>query len=112
MGVALEQRDERFWRELVRRIRSITEPDKILLFGSQARGEATGASDIDLLIIARSNLPRHKRPVPFYRALAGLGVAKDIVVYTPEEVEDWSTASCSLVATALREGKVLYEKQP
>ena len=54
-------------------------------------------------------LPRHKRPLLYYRALAGLGIAKDIVVYTPAEVEDWQTASCSLVATALREGQVLYE---
>ena len=48
-----------------------------------------------------SDLPRHKRPVPFYQALAGLGVAKDILVYTPAEVEEWKTASCSLVATVL-----------
>ena len=40
------------------------------------------------------------------RALLGLGVAKDIIVYTPDEVEDWKTASCSLAATVLREGKV------
>lgn len=112
MSVSAETKDEHFWQELIRRIRSVTEPDKIILFGSQARGEGKPPSDIDLLIIARSDLPRYKRPVPFYRALSGLGVAKDIVVYTPEEVEDWKTASCSLVATALREGKVLYEKQP
>ena len=105
------EKEEAFWGELIRRIRSVTEPDKIILFGSRARGEAKPASDIDLFIIARTDLPRYKRPVPFYKALSGLGVAKDIVVYTPEEVEDWKTASCSLVATALREGKVLYEKQ-
>ena len=104
--------DETFWGEIIRRIRSVAEPDKVILFGSRAREEGRPASDVDLLIVVRSDLPRHKRPVPFYKALAGLGIAKDIVVYTPEEVEDWKTASCSLVATALREGKVLYEKQP
>lgn len=108
---AVLHRDESFWNELVRRIRSVTEPEKIILFGSQARGDNKPSSDIDLFIIAESELPRYKRSVPFYRALSGLGVAKDIVVYTPEEVEDWKTASCSLAATALREGKVLYEKQ-
>jgi hypothetical protein len=69
-------------------------------------------TDSSLLQEVVRSAPRHKRAVPFYRALAGLGIAKDIVVYTPSEVEDWKTASCSLVATVLREGKVLYENQP
>jgi predicted nucleotidyltransferase len=111
-GVFQKPEDESFWQELVRRIRTTMEPEKIILFGSKAHGDAGPSSDIDLFIIAQSNLPRHKRSVPFYRALLGLGVAKDIIVYTPEEVEDWKTASCSLVATVLREGKVLYAKQP
>lgn len=70
-----------------------------------------GDSDLDIFIIMDSDLPRYKRPVPFYQDLAGLGISKDIVVYTPSEVEEWKTASCSLVATVLREGKVLYENQ-
>jgi predicted nucleotidyltransferase len=104
--------DRKLLREVVRRIRATAEPERIILFGSRARGEDRTGSDLDLLIVLNTALPRHKRPLPFYRALAGLGVAKDIVVYTPEEVEDWKTASCSLVATALREGQILYENQP
>jgi predicted nucleotidyltransferase len=99
-------------QEMVRRIRATAEPDKIILFGSRARGDEQGDSDLDIFIIMESDLPRYKRPVPFYQALAGLGISKDIVVYTPSEVEGWKTASCSLVATVLREGKVLYENQP
>jgi predicted nucleotidyltransferase len=95
--------------EIVRRIRAIAEPEKIILFGSHARGEEGIDSDLDLLIVLNSDLPRYKWAVPFYEALSGLGLAKDIVVYTPSEVEEWKTASCSLVATVLHEGKVLYE---
>lgn len=98
-------------QEIVRRIRATAEPEKIILFGSQARGEGAIDSDLDLFIILESNLPRHRRAVPFYQALSGLGWAKDIVVYTPAEVVEWQTASCSLVATILREGEVLYENQ-
>jgi predicted nucleotidyltransferase len=104
--------DSRLLREVVRRIRAAAEPQQVILFGSRARGEGHTDSDLDLLIVMDTDLPRHKRPLPFYGALAGLGLAKDIVVYTPAEVEDWKTASCSLVATALREGRVLYENQP
>jgi predicted nucleotidyltransferase len=103
--------DSRLLRDVVRRIRSVAEPQQVILFGSRARGGGHADSDLDLLIVMDTDLPRHKRPLPFYRALAGLGLAKDIVVYTPSEVEDWKTASCSLVATALREGRVLYENQ-
>jgi predicted nucleotidyltransferase len=99
-------------QEMVRRIRATAEPDKIILFGSRARGDEQRDSDLDIFIIIESDMPRYKRAVPFYKALAGLGVSKDIVVYTPCEVEEWKTASCSLVATVLREGRVLYENQP
>jgi uncharacterized protein len=99
-------------QEIVRRIRATAEPEKIILFGSQARGEGNKDSDLDIFIILDSNLPRHRRAVPFYQTLTGLGWAKDIVVYTPAEVAEWQTASCSLVATVLREGQVLYENQP
>ena len=99
-------------QEIVRRIRATAEPEKIILFGSYVRDEEKADSDLDLFIVLDSDLPRYKRAVPFYQALSGLGVAKDIVVYTPSEVAEWQTASCSLVATVLREGKVLYENQP
>ena len=101
--------DSRLLLEVVRRIRAAAEPQKIILFGSRARGQARPDSDLDLLIVADTALPRHKRSLPYYRALAGLGIAKDIVVHTPAEIEDWKTASCSLIATVLREGLVLYE---
>jgi predicted nucleotidyltransferase len=103
--------DENLLNEVVQRILTVTNPDKIILFGSYARGDANKDSDLDILIIQPSDLPRYKRSTPIRLALLGVFPSKDIVVYTPEEVEEWKTASASFIANVLREGKILYEKQ-
>ncbi len=61
-------------------------------------------------VIANSKDPRYKRSVPMYRALGDIQVGIDILVYTPEEVEDWSTVPEAIVSRACNEGEVLYEK--
>jgi len=96
-------------QEMVKRIAERCHPKTIILFGSHARGEARIDSDIDLLIIAPSDEPRWQRTIPVYRLLAGLGVPKDIVWWTPEEVNEWREVKSHFINTALREGRVLYE---
>ncbi|MFN8454062.1 MAG: nucleotidyltransferase domain-containing protein [Anaerolineae bacterium] len=96
--------------EIVRRILAVGSPQKIVLFGSRARGEAKPDSDYDLLAIEPSDLPRHKRSARYRRALVGVCPAKDIVVWTPEEVAEWSNVSNAFITTALNEGVVLYER--
>ena len=102
--------DEALLSEVVSRIVSAVEPERIVLFGSQAEGTAGEDSDLDILVVMRSDLPRSRRAVAVYRALAGLLIPKDVVVYTPEEVEAWKDVPEAFVTTALRTGRVLYEK--
>jgi len=99
-------------REMAFRLAQVADPEKIVLFGSYARGDATKDSDIDFLVIQRSSLPRPLRSIPLYSALRYYPFAVEVVVYTPEEVERFGSLGNSFVATALREGKVLYEKRP
>ena len=107
----LKKIDANLLKDIVDRILSVTQPEKIILFGSYARGDATEYSDIDILVIQHSDLPRHKRATPIRLALRGFFPSKDIVVYTPEEVEEWKSASTSFIASVLREGRVLYERE-
>jgi predicted nucleotidyltransferase len=97
-------------QDIVHRILSVGSPHKIVLFGSRARGEARPNSDLDLLIIEDSDLPRYKRSVPYLRALIGLFAAKDVVVWTPDEVAEWADVPNAFITTAMREGKTLYAR--
>jgi predicted nucleotidyltransferase len=110
MEEAATQVDAGILTEMVRRIVEAVDPDKIILFGSRARGDAKPHSDVDLLIIAPSDLPRWKRTTPLYGALAGMGVGKDIVWWTSEEVDEWRAVKSHFITTAVREGKVLHER--
>jgi predicted nucleotidyltransferase len=97
--------------QIVNRIVSASRPVKVVLLGSRGRGQHSPESDYDLLVIRKSDEPRYQRAVPLYEALVGLLANVDIMVYTPEEVSDWSNVPEAFVTTALREGKVLYEAE-
>ncbi len=85
--------------------------ERVVLFGSFARGEAGESSDVDLLIIAESDLPRFKRSRELYKLLRPYPFAMDLIVYTPEEVERGKKSPVSFVSTVLREGKTLYVRR-
>lgn len=104
--------DETILAEIVRRLVEAVDPDRIILFGSRARGEERPDSDVDLMIVKASDDSSHRRVIPAYQALGGLGVSKDVVWYTPEEVNDWAGVRNHIISRALREGRVLYEKRP
>jgi predicted nucleotidyltransferase len=103
--------DARLMDEIVRRIVETISPQKVILFGSQSRGDARPESDLDLLVIADSTQPRYRRSAPLYGALSDILVPMDILVYSPQEVKEWSEVPQAFVTTAVREGKVLYEAQ-
>jgi len=96
-------------KEIVRRLAENLRPERIYLFGSRARGEAGPDSDYDLLVVLPdSELPGYKRDQAAFRALKGVGVAKDVLVLTREEFRRRAGVVCSLPATVLREGRLLY----
>lgn len=82
--------------------------ERVILFGSHARGEATEASDVDLMIIADSDLPRFKRSRELYKLLRPYPFGMDLIVYTPDEVEKGKRSPVSFVSRVLSEGKTVY----
>jgi predicted nucleotidyltransferase len=95
--------------EIVRRLVQALNPVRIYLFGSKARGDAGPDSDYDLIVVVKtSDLPGHRRDQIACRALRGLGTAADVLVWTLEEFESRSSVVCSLPATILRQGRLLY----
>lgn len=107
----IDKVDDSFIREVVDRIVETVHPERIILFGSHAYGSPHRGSDLDVVVVMRSELPRYKRSVPIYRALAGLLIPKDVLVYTPEEIEEWSDVPQAFITTVIRKGKVIYEEK-
>jgi predicted nucleotidyltransferase len=93
---------------VARRIGEQTHAKAVVLFGSHARNQAGTHSDVDLLVIAESDLPRHKRSRQLHLLFKPYPFAMDILVYTPEEVQAESQFEFSFISRVLREGKRLY----
>lgn len=87
-------------------------PERIILFGSAARGQTHDGSDVDLLVIEDAPFgaekSRFRETSRINRALAGFNVAKDILVYSTEEVNRWRDSLNHVIGHALREGRELY----
>jgi len=108
--------DERFLmisqeqiNEITRRIVQSSQPDKVILFGSYARGNPTESSDLDLLIIKDSDTPRYKRGREIRKYLRGLKIPVDLVVYTENEIHKWRNVKTAFITTVIESGVVLYE---
>jgi uncharacterized protein len=92
---------------IVEQVVHAAEPDKIVLFGSAARGTMRADSDIDLLVIKSGKYNRDRVIRDIYRRLTG-EASVDVVVVTPEEVERYRDTHCLVICPALREGKIVY----
>ena len=85
-------------------------PERIILFGSQARGTADERSDVDILVVCQVSDGRRSLRLAMDRALWGLRLARDIIVLTPEEFERDRHIPGTIARPASLEGKVLYER--
>lgn len=97
-------------QQAVDRIAKRFDPDKIILFGSAARGQEGPDSDTDLLVVMPVNGSKRQQAVQIDLALEGIPIPIDLIVATPEEVEKHRETIGTIIREAIREGKVLYER--
>ena len=102
---------ERWLPAIKRRIVRRFGPERIILFGSQARGEADPGSDIDLLVVLPEERVSREARVALRRALADLPVAKDVVVTSPARVRRYGRLVGTVLLPALEEGVTVYARR-
>ena len=96
--------------ELGRRIGREFNAERVILFGSYARGTVTSDSDVDLLVVADTELPPRERYSAARRLVADAPASFDIIVKTPEEYARWRSVVNHIVYFADKYGRVLYER--
>lgn len=97
-------------QEIIRRIVAVAQPEKIILFGSAARGEMGPNSDFDLLVVKSGDYHRGRLVEEIYMHLFGVGQAVDVIVVTPEDIARFQNSHSLVIKPALKEGKVIYER--
>ncbi len=100
--------DQKTLDDIVGRIVAVAQPERIILFGSAARGDMGPHSDVDLLVI-KEGANRRELAAEIYMNLQGITVAVDAVVVTPKDVERYRNSHALVIKPALREGTVVYE---
>jgi predicted nucleotidyltransferase len=100
---------ENLVQEIVRRIVSVTQPRRIILFGSASTSQMTKDSDIDLLVVDGSDRDAREERLRIRRALHDLNHSFDVFVLNPERFEETKNVIGGVAYPAHRYGRVLYE---
>ncbi len=103
--------DPRVLDDIVRRVVEVAAPERIILFGSAARGEMGPHSDVDLLVVVETD-DTHRLTGDIYGNLFGVGAPVDVIVVSPEHVERYRDTHALVIKPALREGRVIYGADP
>ena len=97
--------------EIISRMVEVAKPEQVLLFGSTARGTMGLHSDLDFLVIKTGRYNARKVAGLIYQRMRGIARSMDLVIVTPQQVEDCKNSPFSVVYPAVREGRVVYERK-
>ncbi len=97
--------------EILNKIVTFYQPDKVLLFGSYATDKATGDSDLDLIIVKETDKPKHKRGREIRKFLYGSMIPIDLKIYTPQEFEAGIISDYTFLNSVIDNCITLYERK-
>jgi len=95
---------------IVKRIVEFYSPEKIILFGSMADGTASLESDIDLLLVKKTDVPPVERAAGIRKSLKDILLPLDILVFTPDEIAKDVNRKFSFIYQVMKSGKVVYAR--
>jgi uncharacterized protein len=107
----IQLNSDEYIQELTNKIVDSFNPIRVYLFGSYAYGNPSPDSDIDLMIVMNSDLPRYKRSSAIHLKCFPYKIPLDILVYTPDEFEYWKDTINHIINEVDKKGKVLYERK-
>ena len=94
--------------EIVRRVVEVAQPERIILFGSAARGDMTHDSDVDLLVVKSGVTDQIRLAQEIHLSFWGLLVPIDVIVVSPEDIAKFANGVGTIIPSAMEEGKVIY----
>ena len=110
--IEVERVDEKLFEEIIKRILEVTNPIKIILFGSYAYGRPSKDSDLDILVVVdKPESTRRALRLKIRKALREFLIPKDIIVATTEDVENWKNVPQAFITSIIKKGRILYERQ-
>ena len=101
---------EKLVSAMVQRIVENYVPEKVIVFGSWARGEANGHSDVDLLVIIPYKGDKRDIQASMRLLLRDFRTPVDIIIASPEEIAERQHVNGLIYRPAIGEGMVLYER--
>ena len=101
-------------RDIINATVGAVAPERIVLFGSRARGDSGPDSDLDLLVVARESFtPEHTRQGDLRRirqAIRPFRLPVDVLLYSRDEIDTWRQSPNHVIGRSLREGLTVYER--
>lgn len=94
--------------EIIRRVVEVAKPDRIIMFGSAARGDMGLHSDVDLLVVKSGRYHRGRLTERIYMNLRGVTQAVDVIVVKPSDIRRYGGSPALVIYPAMREGREVY----
>jgi len=108
---SMQATTDSLFEQMARKLVAEFDPERVILFGSHAWGQADSGSDVDLMVIVRhSDASPYERAILAHTCLGEFDVPKDVIVKTQAEFDFFRDVRASLEYKVVTQGRILYER--